>query len=117
MHILAAIGVGSTVGGLVMASVFPAQAAMRVCQGEVSSGLQRAKTELEARAMAIASWNKLAGVYGDGYLWTGATNKFLNCSPHVEGFQCLAKALPCTISQVPLPPGSFKPVSPGGVKG
>lgn len=93
-------------------------AAMRVCQSEISSGLQKGKTEQEARALAVASWNRQAAAYGDGYAWTGAINKFLNCSAGADGaHQCLAKALPCTIFQVPLPPGTFRPAAPGGVKG
>jgi hypothetical protein len=97
--------------------VSPSHAAVRLCQGEISSGLHKAKSEQEARALAIASWNSQAKDLGVGYTWRGATNRYLNCAPGQDGgYQCLAKALPCIISQVPTPPGSFQPVAPAGVK-
>jgi hypothetical protein len=83
----------------------PVHAAVRICQSAVSSGLQDARTEKEARALAISAWITAAAVHGASYTaWRLAIGKSLTCSKTTaDTYQCLAKAEPCVISQVPPP--------------
>ncbi len=83
----------------------------------ISSGLQEARSEREARALAISAWVTAAGVHGERYVgWHVAIDKSLTCSQASDGqYKCLAKALPCTISQVPV--NQAKPYKKPGVDG
>ncbi len=94
-------------------------AAVLVCQPPVSSGLQVAGSEQEARALAISGWITEASRYGRAYTaWRLAAGKFYTCSKTASGaFQCVAKGEPCAISQVPPPPGSLAPRKPQGIEG
>jgi len=92
-------------GGALSACDPAAWAAVRICQPEVSSGLQVADTELEARRLAISAWVAAAGAYGKPYTsWRLALSKFYSCAEGEDGkVRCLARARPCVISQVPSP--------------
>lgn len=94
-----------------------AESAVRLCKSSTSSGLQAGRTEIEARAQAVSAWITAASAHGERYAaWRVAIDKTIACSPKGDGgFHCLAKAAPCTISQVP--PGTFVPYKKPGVDG
>ena len=96
-----------------------AGAAVLICQASVSSGLQEGRTEQEARALAISAWITEASRYGQAYTaWRLAAGKFYTCSKTASGaFQCMAKAEPCSVSQVPPPPGTVVPRKTPGIAG
>lgn len=102
-----------------MAAAPEGRAAVLLCHAAVSSGIQEAKTEREARALAISAWMTEAAKYGQAYTaWRNAAGKFYNCSQAASGmYQCVAKAEPCGVSQVPPAPGTFVPRKPQGVSG
>ena len=95
-------------------------AAVLLCHPAVSSGLQEARTEQEARALAISAWMTAASVHGQAYsAWRQAAGKFYNCIKTASGsYQCLAKAEPCGVSQVPpKPDGTWQPRKSQGISG
>ena len=97
-----------------------ADAAVLLCHPAVSSGLQEARTEQEARALAISAWITAASAHGQAFTaWRLAAGKFYTCTKTaVGGYRCLAKAEPCGISQVPPPPGGgWQPRKSQGVSG
>jgi hypothetical protein len=80
-----------------------AQAAVRLCQPSVTSGLIVRPTEQEARKEAMTAWRAKAMEYGEPYSsWRIATDKLFECLPHKDGgFECVAKGSPCTIEHAP----------------
>ena len=86
-----------------MLSLGDAQAAVRLCQGEVTSGLVAGETELVAKKGALDGWKAKALSFGEAYAsWRLADRKFLECLPAKSGgYECIARAAPCTIEQAP----------------
>jgi len=80
-----------------------AMSAVRVCEDSVSSGLVDGASERIARAAALAQWKaKVDLAHGERYAgWRIAADKLLKCLPKGDGFQCLARARPCTLDQAP----------------
>ena len=78
-------------------------AAVRLCKGPVSSGPVMGSNEETARAAALAVWKSKALVHGEPYAsWRIAADKILECLPRDGGgYECLARARPCTIEQAP----------------
>ena len=93
----AAAGIGT------LGPVPDARAAVRVCRPAVSGVVGEAKTEQEAKRLALASWVARAGQYGADYAsWRMANNKRLACRAASNGvMRCQATARPCAISQNP----------------
>ena len=89
----------------VMAATLPSEAAVRICQAPVSSGLASDAVEAKARAKALLAWTAKARAAGTSAPnWRIAAQKILRCARVASGnFDCLAFAQPCTISQVPRP--------------
>jgi len=87
----------------VLLSASHAHAAVRLCKAEVSSGVVRAGTEPEAKKRALEFWRSKAMQFGEPFAgWRIAAEKLLTCLPVKEGgFECIARALPCTIDQAP----------------
>lgn len=83
----------------------PADAAVKLCRPEVVSDDFAARTEPEARKLAISHWELLAGLHGVGYKsWRLAGNRRITCRYLADGLRhCQARGSPCTISQV-VPP-------------
>lgn len=81
----------------------PAAAAVRLCKAPVSSGLVTGASEREARKAALDAWRAKALVDGEPYAsWRIAADKLLACEPRKSGgYECLARATPCTIEQAP----------------
>jgi hypothetical protein len=87
-------------------AVFPvnaAFAAVRLCKPLASSGVVAGKTEPEARKGALDAWKALARASGEEYAsWRLAADKLLHCLPAKGGgYECMARAAPCTIDQAP----------------
>lgn len=103
--------------GIAAASADRTEAAVRLCKTMTSSGLQEARSEQEARALAISAWVTAASSHGERYAgWRVAIDKLIACSATADGrFWCLAKATPCTISQVPK--GDTVPYKKQGIDG
>jgi len=80
-----------------------AEAAVRVCRPTVSGAVAEAKTELEAKRIALDSWVARAGQSGAAYAsWRMANNKRLACRAGGNGvIRCQATGRPCTIAQNP----------------
>jgi hypothetical protein len=91
---------------IVLLQAFPqsSRAAVRLCEAPVSSGSVKGATESAARRGALAAWKAEAFVkHGERYTaWRLAVEKVLKCLPgKTGGFECLARAAPCTIEQAP----------------
>ena len=86
-----------------------AHAAVGICGEELGSKLAAAPTELEAKRSALDSWREGARLLGEGYTrWEIAWRRRIECTRLPDGrFQCQALGRPCTIQQVPPPPGEF----------
>lgn len=96
------LGAALAVAGLAMLSVGEAPAAVRVCKDVVASGLVTGATELAAKKLALDAWKAKALTFGEAYAsWRLAGGKLLACLPAKDGFECLARAAPCTIEQAP----------------
>ncbi len=80
-----------------------ARAAVRLCKPMETSGLVTGETELAARKLALDGWKAKALAHGEEYAsWRLAADKFLECLPvKAGGFECIARAAPCTIEQAP----------------
>lgn len=81
-----------------------AHAAVRICKPAVASDLTTDANEVTAKMAALDQWKAKAAAIGAGYTsWRLAADKFLQCLPAKDGsgFQCLARAAPCTIDQAP----------------
>ncbi|HYD15092.1 MAG TPA: hypothetical protein VEA77_01695 [Hyphomicrobium sp.] len=105
-HAALTLRTAMSVAALTVASVIsyaPAKAAVRLCEAPLSSGQITADTELDARKGALEAWKAKALEHGEGYTsWRLAVDKFLQCLPRKEGgFECMARATPCTIEQAP----------------
>ena len=92
-----------------------ADAAVGLCADTIISPLYEAATEPVAKKLALAHWQRLAGEHGPGFTrWNLAWNRRLLCEKTAQGtFKCQASAAPCTIQQVPPPPGETKPITRG----
>ena len=89
-----------------LAALYPlpaAEAAVRTCRPAVSGALAEAKTEQEAKRIALDSWVARAGQYGAAYAsWRMANNKRLACRAGGNGvIRCQATGRPCAIAQNP----------------
>lgn len=95
----------ASAGALWALAVPSAQAAIRICQAPVSSGLASDAVESRARAKALLAWAAKARASGNAApSWRTAAQKQLRCAKVASGnFDCIAFAQPCTISQVPRP--------------
>jgi hypothetical protein len=98
-------GAATIAAALVVLAAAPRSgfAAVRVCEQPVSSGIVAAPNEKEAHTAALAAWRAQAFQYGEPYAsWRLAAGKLLKCLPRPgHGFECLARASPCTIEQAP----------------
>lgn len=99
--------------------VFEAQAvraAVRVCLPVVAGAERSGASETEARRKALEAWSGVARTAGEGFTqWRTANAKSVVCRRSgVREFVCAARAAPCRISQVPVPPVGPKG-SPGRV--
>lgn len=98
-------------------AAFPAEsrAAVGLCADTVISAMHEAANEPEAKKLALAHWQRLAGAHGPGFTrWNLAWNRRLLCEKTARGaFKCQASGAPCTIQQVPPPPGETKPIPRG----
>ncbi len=100
----------------------PAEAAVRVCAGHVSSDVAKAATEADAKREAITSWVRKATSDVIPFpAWRIANTKVVKCvrAPTGKGFECVAYASPCTIRQAApalpkpgAPPAAVKPKLP-----
>lgn len=88
---------------IVLAGTNPGFAAVRLCEAAISVGPVPAASEREARKAALDAWKAKALEYGEGYAsWRLAAGKLLKCLPRPgRGFECVARASPCTIEQAP----------------
>ncbi len=79
------------------------EAAVRVCKDPVASDLVTDANEVTAKMYALRQWQAKAAALGAGYTsWRLAADKFLQCLPGKGGgFECIARAAPCTIDQAP----------------
>ena len=98
-----AISIAATVAILSPAMRSDALGAVRLCKPIVSSGLVAGATEMEARKAALDGWKAKALEHGEQYTsWRLAADKFLECLPRQSGgYECIARAAPCTIDQAP----------------
>ena len=112
----------------------PADAAIRYCLPIVVGAEQTATTEAESKRLALASWMQRASIFGAQYAgWLTANSKSLSCRRSAGpdgkqdgkqggkkdtnvGFICQARAAPCTISLVPVPPKLAPGARPPGGK-
>jgi hypothetical protein len=80
-----------------------APAAVRLCKPVVSGGLVTGNEETATRKAALDAWKALALEHGEQYAsWRLAADKFLECLPGKGGgYECIARAAPCTIDQAP----------------
>ena len=103
------------VAGASLTSAAPARAAVSVCADVLTGKLAVARTELEAKRAALASWREGARLVGEGYTrWEIAWKRRIDCRKLSDGrFQCQAIAQPCTIAQVPPAPEQFQPLPRG----
>jgi hypothetical protein len=94
----------------------PAHAAVRNCKSGVTSDIVRAQTDLLGKRRALQSWTIKAAKLGLDYTsWRLANRKVLGCKPAQgapNAVDCVAYALPCTITQTPTPPGDKRRVRP-----
>lgn len=88
---------------LLATGVAQANAAVRSCAPPVLGDLTNARSELEARRGAIASWRRKALRSGRAYTsWRLAVDKRAKCAPLKDGrFACVAFARPCRIQLGP----------------
>ena len=90
-----------------------AQAAVRSCVAPFSGEVARAATETAAKSQALASWTAKAQRVGAGFAnWRLADKKVLGCTKAqapATGFECIAYAAPCTITQNPAKPKRLTP--------
>ena len=79
------------------------RAAVRVCKPTETSGFVTGETELATRKQALDEWKAKALAHGEQYAsWRLAADKFLECLPGKGGgFECIARAAPCTIDHAP----------------
>ncbi len=86
-----------------------AEAAVRVCNPEVTSGPRTEEDEGAARKAAFEAWTKAAAAYGPQFTrWQIAERRAIVCQPSANRVQCEARGMPCTIRQAPLPPGDLE---------
>jgi len=80
-----------------------AVAAVRLCKPTVDGGFVTGNTEMGARKAALDGWKAKALAHGEEYAsWRLAADKFLHCLPGKSGgYECIARAAPCTIDQAP----------------
>jgi hypothetical protein len=66
---------------------------------------EKARTEIEARRLALQRWTLFAALNGPSFAsWRLAANKSISCRYLADGLHhCQARGSPCTISQV-MPP-------------
>jgi hypothetical protein len=88
---------------LLKAGSHPGYAAVRLCEQPASSGIAPGATEKEARKAALSAWRAQALQHGEAYAsWRLAAGKLLKCLPTKSGgYECVARASPCTIEQAP----------------
>jgi len=108
-------GVSKWLAAVIMALVAggaPANAAVRFCLEQVSSGPQVAATVAQGQRLAIDAWVRAAHRAGDEYVsWRLALTKSLTCTPAIDkGVVCEARGTPCTIKQAP--PTDAAPIKP-----
>jgi hypothetical protein len=89
-----------------LAALYPlpeAEAAVRICRPAVSGAVGEAKTEQEAKRIALDSWVARAREYGAAYAsWRMANRKRLACRAGGNGvIRCQATGRPCAIAQNP----------------
>ena len=86
-----------------LAALHPAQGAVRLCKGPVSSAIVYEKSEKAGKRRALDDWKAKVGLFGEGYTsWRLAASKRLSCTlVKGQGYACLAHGSPCTIKQVP----------------
>lgn len=91
---------------LIFLAISPGFAAVRKCYAEISSGMQEAASEAEARKRALAAWMAEARKLGPGLnAWRIAFKKELACGKADRGlYICIARGRPCTILQKPPAP-------------
>jgi hypothetical protein len=98
-----AISIAAAVVILSTAMQADAFAAVRLCKPTVASGFVTGETELATRKAALDGWKAKALEHGEQYAsWRLAADKCLECLPRKGGgYECIARAAPCTIEQAP----------------
>jgi hypothetical protein len=88
---------------LLAATSCTAGAAVRLCKPSETSSVVAGETEQRARKLALDGWKAKALAHGEPYAsWRLAADKFLHCLPRAAGgYECIARAAPCTIEQAP----------------
>jgi len=88
---------------VILAGTNPGFGAVRLCEATISVGPVTAASEREARKAALDAWKTKALEHGEPYAsWRLAAGKLLKCLPRPgRGFECVARASPCTIEQAP----------------
>ena len=92
--------------GLVLAlgaGAAPAHAAVRLCMPMISSEIAKGADELATKKQALDDWKAKAAQLGENFAgWQIATEKLITCLPaKPDGFECVARAMPCVIEQAP----------------
>lgn len=82
-----------------------ARAAVNECIAELAGKSVEARTELEARRLALLDWTEQARKLDPSYTrWQIAFNRRIECTGGpASGFKCQAIARPCMVKQVPAP--------------
>ena len=96
------------VGGLALTvglAAPAARAAVYECAAELAGKPIEARTELEARRLALMDWTEQARKLDPAYTrWQIAYNRRIDCSgAPAPGFKCQAIGRPCMVKQVPPP--------------
>jgi hypothetical protein len=100
---LRTLGLCAAAGTATVCAAPDSEAAVRMCRPVVSGAVGEAKTEQEAKRVALESWAARAGRYGAAYAsWRTANHKRLACRAGGNGVtRCQATASPCAIAQNP----------------
>jgi hypothetical protein len=100
---LHAIGCVAASVAIVSGADRDALGAVRLCKPTVSSGFVTGDAEIATRKRALDGWKAKAAEHGEQYAsWRLAADKFLECLARKGGgYDCVARAAPCTIDQAP----------------
>ncbi len=98
-----------------LAVTHPAEGAVRVCKGPISSAVAIEKSEKAGKRRVLDDWKAKAGLFGMEYTsWRLAADKRLACTAvKGQGHACLAHGSPCIIKQVPPLTGAGPKPIPG----
>lgn len=78
----------------------PGEAAVRLCQGHVTSEVTRSDSETDAKRAAIDDWTKKSRSETIEHpSWRIANYKTLKCVEMGGRYECVARARPCVLRQ------------------